>query len=347
MPLRKIAIQIILFYISITGTAFAGSVPTKGNELILDSAGMFPTSSLPGLEKLAAGPKYSFYVVTIDSFNGAIPGDYSKDIYLHWKLRADDIIILISKEDRRIQFYFENPDLQLKIDSLPSNYAGSGYEGRSMIDQFVGKHFTPNAKQGNFAQGIEQLINATNNLSEPEASVQNGKPLLSEQASDAPASANEPIVNRSLLFNIIMAALTLLVIFYLIARLISLKRFTERKQRMNETAKVIAVGIVRDKESLELLLNLYHGPSADTKLKLVDSELDVLAIHVHGMLDSISRIRMQFIGNSGSAALEEAEDVIRIYNGEYNKLNSRAKFLVSLDKKTGLWFQTCYGGLTR
>lgn len=72
--MKKIAVLFILLIITISGTAFAGTVPAKETGFIQDGAGMFPAASLPDLEKSAAGSLYSFYIVTIDNLKENQPG---------------------------------------------------------------------------------------------------------------------------------------------------------------------------------------------------------------------------------------------------------------------------------
>ncbi|WP_338128717.1 TPM domain-containing protein [Aneurinibacillus migulanus] len=69
------------------------------------------------MEKAAKDEPYTFYVLTVNSLDGKEPSDYATKVYNERRLGADDILLLISKQERRIEMNFNNTVLQEKLDA--------------------------------------------------------------------------------------------------------------------------------------------------------------------------------------------------------------------------------------
>nr|WP_275100837.1 TPM domain-containing protein [Paenibacillus dendritiformis] len=141
------------------GTARAEGVPAKEG-LVQDTAQMLSKKSIASIEKAAKGKLYTFYLLTVDSLNGTSPADYANDVYDQWELGADDILLLISKQERRVEMNFNNPALQDKID------AETGIRGDvpGSLKAWLDAHFIPKAKEGDFAAASIALMKATHAL---------------------------------------------------------------------------------------------------------------------------------------------------------------------------------------
>lgn len=150
-----------LFVMFAPSLAFAIDIPPRQGH-VQDLAGMLTPQGAAGVGKAAAGGSYQFYVLTVDSLKGKDASVCAACVYKAWQLEENEMMILLSKNDRRIEMSFRNPALLQALDALPPDYDGDGNKKESKIDELVGKHFTPRAKQGDFAGGLLALIAATN-----------------------------------------------------------------------------------------------------------------------------------------------------------------------------------------
>jgi uncharacterized membrane protein YgcG len=170
------------------GIVQADAIPSKSG-IVRDIAKMIPKESIPYIERAAKGKPYTFYLLTINRLDGQDAAEYATEVYHKWKLTADDILILLSKEDRRVEMNFNNPALQEKIDALPNDDSS-----RSKLSAFVDKHFIPKAKEGNFARATITLMEATKQLKPVPIVPTPEKPakdLPSGNKQSKPASENE------------------------------------------------------------------------------------------------------------------------------------------------------------
>lgn len=140
----------------------AASLPKKQG-LVQDTAGMIPKESIFYIKQAAQGQKYTYYLLTVDSFEGEEPSTYATNVYRSWELTTDEILIVLSMQERRVEMNFNNAALRDKIDALPDDYNGDGQVGQK-LSEFVDAHFIPEAKKGNFARAAIRLMQATENL---------------------------------------------------------------------------------------------------------------------------------------------------------------------------------------
>ncbi|MED0673580.1 TPM domain-containing protein [Aneurinibacillus aneurinilyticus] len=160
-------------------------------EHVQDTAKMFPKEIIPQIEKAAKGEPYTFYVLTVNSLDGKEPSDYATKVYNEWKLGADDILLLISKQERRVEMNFNNAVLQEKLNALPDDMNADGTTN-SKLSEFVDTHFIPEAKKGDFVKASMELMKATNALKlVPAASV-----ISDETNKEAESDENKPTVNE-------------------------------------------------------------------------------------------------------------------------------------------------------
>ncbi|MGF7033496.1 putative membrane protein YgcG [Paenibacillus mucilaginosus] len=156
--MKKLIPWALLITLCPLSTVFAADVPARGPGHIQDTAGMFPADRVPQLEESAKASVHPFYILTIESLEGHSSSEYSTSAYKAWGLQQDDILIVLSKTDQRIEMQYHNPQISKQMEQLPEDYDRDGKIDESKIDEFVGKHFTPLAKTGNFAEGVQQLI---------------------------------------------------------------------------------------------------------------------------------------------------------------------------------------------
>lgn len=178
--LRIIMLFLVIVISAAPGTARAEGVPAKEG-LVQDTAQMLSKKSIASIEKAAKGKLYTFYLLTVDSLNGTAPADYANDVYKQWGLGADDILLLISKQERRVEMNFNNPSLQAAINAKVGIRGDAGGSLTSWLDT----HFIPKAKEGDFAAASVSVMKATHALKPQTAA--GSKPAGSDQTEGSSA----------------------------------------------------------------------------------------------------------------------------------------------------------------
>lgn len=157
--LRIIMLLLVIMMSAAPGTARAEGIPAKDGR-VQDTAQMLSKNSIASIEKAAKGKLYTFYLLTVDSLNGTAPADYANDVYDQWELGTDDILLLISKRERRIEMNFNNPSLQAAIDAK----VGIRGDAAGSLTSWLDTHFIPKAKEGDFAAASVSVMKATHAL---------------------------------------------------------------------------------------------------------------------------------------------------------------------------------------
>ncbi|MBO7744781.1 TPM domain-containing protein [Paenibacillus sp. MWE-103] len=355
---RKIALIALFLFALFASLASAAPLPAKGKGHVYDGGGMFPSGRLQGLEQAAAaGAPYAYYIVTLESLGASEPDAYAEALYDAWKLRADDVLILLAKQERRVQLYFVNPPLQRKLDALPDDYAGNDYAGRAAIDRFVGGTFTPLAKEGDYAGGVLKLIAAAKQLPEPAGDAAPGaEPDTAPDAGGSPSSgetatppatppdsgiaagngtaagqpsspANRTGLAIALLVLALVAAAAIMLVLYLIRR--------SRHARLVRETDAIAVELFRAQELLRPLVGLYSGPATAATLKPVADALDARAASAQELLRTLGGSRPGFFSGGGRRATDAAGATAARLRADAGELRKQAEHLVELDRQNG------------
>ncbi|UJF34139.1 TPM domain-containing protein [Paenibacillus hexagrammi] len=156
---RMIVLLFVCWLLCIQIAEAAPSIDKQG--LVQDLAGMFTQDEIAAIEKADQGNPHTFYVLTIDSLEGADSAAYATDVYNSWKLRQSDILLLISKQEHRVEMNFNNASLQKQLDAN----SGAGGSGSTAISHFIDQTFIPLAKEGKFADGVLTLMQQLEQLS--------------------------------------------------------------------------------------------------------------------------------------------------------------------------------------
>ncbi|MEK8129979.1 septation ring formation regulator EzrA [Paenibacillus filicis] len=343
------------------GVAGAATIPVKGSQHVQDGAGMFPKAQNPSLEKAASqAPMYPFYILTVRSFDGEKGADLARRIYKDWELQADDILVLISKGERRIEVHFNNADLQQRLDALPSDYAGSGYEGRSMLDQMIGKHFTPPAKKDDYVKGLLALIEAMNALPPvqpaaveagataeepaasppPQAAVEETAPeAVTDSVADIVATDSAPSYDSRfdwgpwLWKGVAAGALLIIVLVLVIRALIYLWQLLRKKLGL-KTAEKLTIELLRTRERFVLLADLYTAPPARRLTGEIMTELEMLLPEVSRAMAEITEVRLSYMvwPGKGQRTLAPAERQIKELVKQTKQIVSRIDELAGWDR---------------
>ncbi|AIQ44756.1 hypothetical protein R70723_01650 [Paenibacillus sp. FSL R7-0273] len=159
--MKKIfALFLIFSVLWMTGAQASGFPGQQG--LVTDDAGMLSTQEAEAIAKAAAGDRYTFHVLTIDSLDGANATDYASNVYDSWGLAARDILLLISAGDQQVELNFINTPLQNAINAWSQSQGGG--TGSAAITGIIDAYFIPSAREGDFAGGISALITELQSL---------------------------------------------------------------------------------------------------------------------------------------------------------------------------------------
>ncbi|MBP1995902.1 septation ring formation regulator EzrA [Paenibacillus eucommiae] len=194
--MKKLAGLFILLSLLFGQIAYAAEIPNKKG-IVTDLAGMFPKDQIQSLEKASVDKTYKFYILTVESLGGENSADYASSVYNSWKLQANDILLLISKNERRIEMNFKNSELQAQMDALGPDYDQDGSLDQSKLEEFVTKHFIPWAKKGDFVQASLTLVNETNRLIAPVPVPTGSKEVATATALPASSSPTAAIQQKS------------------------------------------------------------------------------------------------------------------------------------------------------
>ncbi|MCW3793970.1 TPM domain-containing protein [Paenibacillus sp. LS1] len=278
-------------------TAAASQVPAKDDRHVYDRGEMFSAGDIPSIEAAIQEAKnLDYYVVTVSSFGDLSGHDYASQLYDSWGLVPSDVLTVLSKNDRRIQMYFRNPELQYKLDQLPANYAGTDYESRSAIDRLVGKNFTPLAKQGKFADGIKALVQETEKISSQDIAETSPPPIVPETSwknDVAPAQGMTVEDLKQSLRNffkwvglIVLGGGCLFVMIKLLMNLHDIQQRNEKlRGKANEVLKISHSAGLR----IDLLLKSYDGQRAVEKLSELNKDFTNLKDRVEHLLNGIKK----------------------------------------------------------
>lgn len=326
------------------GIVQAAAMPIKSG-IVQDTAKMIPKESIPYIERAAKGNPYTFYLLTINSLNGQDAAEYATAVYRKWKLTADDILIVLSKEDRRVEMNFNNPALQEKIDALPDDFNGDG-QSRSKLSEFVDKHFIPQAKEGNFARAAITLIEATKQLKpvamaipeNPAGSLPSNKqPNTSNSESGAAIKPQEPAGPGAfeLFWNGIPWPIVG-VIAGIIAICMPLCIWAWRLHRLRKLRNQIPVVMAAVSQALERVRHyaeLYQG-TTQQEASSIEGQLTASLIELGSSLNELQRISFaRTLLPKLKKQLDSAENVRQTKENEVADLSSHIEQIESIERQ--------------
>ena len=304
---QRLFLLMIVMCLACPSIIVAADIPAKKG-FIQDTAKMLPKEAIPQIEKAAQGKLYTFYLLTITNLNGADPASYATNVYNKWGLGTDDILLLLSKEDRRIEMNFNNAMLQEKIDALPEDLNGDG-KTEQKLTEFVDTYFIPRAKEGNFAKAMIELMKATHAL-KPAEPIQSdtgieAKPSVNEQPAvpdessadrnNVPASPSpdnqvkpEPAVKTQINWSLVIAvAVTLL----LLAALAEIGFQALRLRGIRKKLPKLMVQANHGMEGIQPFVGLSQGETLQTA-KSIDHQLSNMLVRLNGLEQSFLRIQI-------------------------------------------------------
>lgn len=153
--MRKIfALVLLLSLLRIPGV-YAADIPVQQG-VVTDEAGLLTAQEAEAITRMAATDRYTLYILTIDSLDGADPASYADKVYDTWKLKTRDILLLIAYGDQQTEINFDNPQLQNSLNAWSQNLGGAS--GSAAITKLLETYFNPYARDGDFAGGISAVI---------------------------------------------------------------------------------------------------------------------------------------------------------------------------------------------
>jgi uncharacterized membrane protein YgcG len=180
--MNKITAVLISFIIiiSMPMTAFA-SVPAKKG-YVQDTANIFPKNKIDDIKVIAENSNLSFYILTIDTLNGQNSEQFAAEVFSSWELKDNDVLILISKNDQRIEVNYKNTTFLSNV-TLPKDYDDDANPNETILEKLIRKHFIPYAKKEDFAAGVMDFMNTFRGLN-PIKETNKGQP---PKASSSPS----------------------------------------------------------------------------------------------------------------------------------------------------------------
>ncbi|GIP39103.1 hypothetical protein J31TS4_23830 [Paenibacillus sp. J31TS4] len=247
---------------------WAADVPAQTG-LVTDTAGMLGGKTQ--VEQAAAGPDYTFHVLTVDSLNGEQPAVYAEKVYRAWGLTSRDVLLLIAKNERRTEMNFNNPELLARLDAK--------YRlGNQSIGQLVTETFNPEAQRGDFAAGTIAVMKAVHNLPTLQAVPSAPAPDRTARPTAAPGSVPSGTSGTQE-----RSAAPLLALFagvLVLAALVYLGVCLYKRSQLKRTAgqaQALLVDIARASEALKPFDGLVQG-STERIVRELDERLSALTI---------------------------------------------------------------------
>ncbi|MGZ9584857.1 TPM domain-containing protein [Paenibacillus marinisediminis] len=349
---RWLAFMLILVLL-LPSVIYADPIPPKDG-LVQDTAGMIPKESLDSIEQAAQGSLYTFYFLTINSLDGENPADYASSVYEAWQLTADDVIVLLSKNDRRVEMNFNNPALQAKIDALPEDYNGDG-SSKSKLSEFVDHHFIPSAKEGRFADGAIALMNATNELKAPAGSVSPVTPTPSpvtpskpegntpKSETQTPPASNKPSnpgssaavnpISNSQPIHIPWSTILIVLAALLVVATAGFFFWSKiRHQRLQKRIPGIMADLNRSSERNRPYASLYQGITLQTA-EAIDREINELLVTLKAVLDQLQQIgSVQYFRRSVYTQLKQTIVQLKDYEAKTASIMQRVIVIEETEK---------------
>ncbi|GGF86794.1 septation ring formation regulator EzrA [Paenibacillus abyssi] len=308
--MRRTIVLLWLISLLLSVPSFAAAAVPDKDGRIHDLAAMLPADRLGLLEQAAQSGEYTFYVLTIDTFNANAPADYATEVYRTWELQANDVLVVIADVDRLIEMNFNNPGLQAKLNALPADYDGNGNTDESKITEFVNQHFIPSAIEGDFVQAILSLIEATQNLKEirtdssstpavpqPGVSSEISRPVPGTQTT-APQATSSSQVTFSFFWIGLAIVLLAIMILLVLAGWSNKKRIRRQQSRLEE----LMVQVYQASEQLKPYIGLVQGVSEQLVSKL-ERQLEDQMVRLNKKKNELSGTRISLFQFSRMNAL--------------------------------------------
>ncbi|WP_410513206.1 TPM domain-containing protein [Paenibacillus sp. BR2-3] len=252
--MKKVVLLLWMISLLWMPAAYAAGIPAQQG-LVVDEAGLLTSREAAALTNAAAGDRYTFHILIIESLKGAGSADYASDVYDSWGLSTRDILLLISSEDQQVELNFNNPGLQASLNSWSQRQGGAA--GSAAIKALLDTYFIPYARDGDFAGGISSLMEATEALGTGSAGNGGSGTSAGTTGTESAASPGFPLL-RVVPF-LIGAALILGLLFLVITGIRRRKQLEEQQELLGD----LLVQANRAIESLKPFQGIVQGKTGE------------------------------------------------------------------------------------
>ncbi|WP_058301241.1 septation ring formation regulator EzrA [Gorillibacterium timonense] len=360
MGRRRVGILLMVLLLAFGGSAarvWAAAIPEQQG-LVTDTAGLYSEEERVKIEGAAKGDSYTFYVLTVESLEGVEANEYAQGVYRSWGLSRNDILLLISLGNRRVEMNFNNPTLLTELDQRFGRGNGS-------ISELTTEYFNPSAKQGDYAGATLAVIGEVHRIAEA-SSVEpggNGAPERTSKPDTAvvpapettsnPDSVVAPVPERTarpadstpfpgytvraaeeshsplLPLLLLAGGAAFIAALVWIGYGLLLKR---RMKRQVEEARELLIGVSRSGEKLKPFLGLVQG-STEQLVTRLDRELSALAVEASAFGSELAEASVSLfkLGELNRRLLEGSARLLEL-NSRFRSVEKEVAGLIEVDK---------------
>ncbi|MCL6459092.1 MAG: TPM domain-containing protein [Gorillibacterium sp.] len=333
--------------------ALAATIPAQTGR-VMDTAGMFTAEQIVSVEQATEGQDYSFHLLTIDRLDGVKPTDYADQVYKAWNLQKQDILLLVSLNDRQTALSFKNQELLAKLD------AKYGL-GDASISQIITDNFNDYAKQGNYAAGSIALMQAVyqlpalTNIPSGTGTIIEPAPAVPNAVNSGPEATSQPVpvtvpapdlAPAKTAGNNVLVFFGIVLLFSVIAW-VGYGIYLNRKlKQVKVRTQFLLVEISRATEQLRPFVGLVQGSTEQLVIK-ADERLSSLTVelsaHLHELAEqSILILKIEKLRK----AIQEAEAKYSQFTAALQEGRDEVKRVVEVDKEVKQEVKELLGLLT-
>lgn len=324
---------VLSFYIAILmSLSVEAAVPERSGN-ILDNAKLFPEDKIEEIN-LAASQQYNssiiFNILTIESLDGQSSVDYATEVFNSWELKENDVLILMSKADRRIEINFKNPSFLTNINKLPPDYDNDGIISDSRLEEMINKHFIPYAMNDDFASGVISFMISFHQINTVDNFDASASKTETSQITPSEFTGNEEIINRDYFEKIIKISIQF--ILGIIVGWVIIQIFTKRKRKkfkllnLKKVNQELLSKIKNTQEDVKSLTNNFKG-STNTDLYVVSKNLNSLSSKTSSIHNELDKMRTPLLG------LKLFESTLREKNKDLCEIESNFTSISNLISK--------------
>ncbi|KGE19691.1 TPM domain-containing protein [Paenibacillus wynnii] len=275
--MKKVMLFIwMLSLLWVTGV-YAAEVPVQQG-LVVDEAGLLNSGETSAIADTAAGSRYTFHILTIESLNGANSANYAGNVYDSWSLSSRDILLLISLEEHQVELNFQNSGLRSSLDSWSQQQGGPS--GSAAITKWIDTYFIPYAVDGDFAGGISSLMEATHSLGQSQGTTAGTGNIEKDRST---------VSMPAILLILIGAAVVLGLLYVAVTGLRRRRALDEQKEQLGD----LLVQANRAIESLKPFQGIVQGKTAE-RIEAISERLTNELIQISALRNEDSDVAPAF-----------------------------------------------------
>ncbi|GAA0359332.1 TPM domain-containing protein [Bacillus horti] len=274
---KKLKLLSSLVLLLLCMSVFMSSYPVHANipdpqGFINDYAEMLSDGEQQEVEQEIERSTVNLYVFTMESLNGEQISSLSADTFEQWGIQPTEVLLVIAQREGEV--YLQVATGSSLDQAISQNFGGGS--GTNDITNFLDRHFIPHAVNGDFKQGMIEVIQELDTL----------------QSSTPPApspspNANQPTVppvtdsgaNNGSGFSLLIVlgiVLLLAIVIYFFLHLSNRKRLMTEQKSLKEQHQAALVAIHQIEQELKPLFQFSRGQSAEYLKETKQTFYDVL-----------------------------------------------------------------------